>query len=62
MILFSKHSSRPSPSTVSFSQAAQQLYVPPRAVIQQMNNLERRMGTTLFVRSLRGVSLTDEGE
>lgn len=48
--------------TGSFSKASQVLYITPSAVIQQINNLERDLGVSLFVRTKRGISLTPAGE
>lgn len=46
----------------SFSAAARRLGISPSAVSQAINGLERRLGTTLFRRSTRSLSLTDVGE
>lgn len=46
----------------SFSQTANEMFVSPSAVLQQINNLERNLGCRLFVRSNQGVQLTAEGE
>jgi len=46
----------------SFNRAAETLYVSASAVIQQINNLERELGVTLFQRSRRGLRLTAAGE
>jgi DNA-binding transcriptional LysR family regulator len=46
----------------SFSKAAQQLYITPSAVVQQMNQFEQDLHCTLFVRSSQGVQLTEEGK
>ena len=45
----------------SFSRAAEQLYVSPSAVIQQINSLENDLGVRLFERSRRGLALTASG-
>lgn len=45
----------------SISQAAQELYISQSAVSQSIRNLEDALKTRLFVRSTRGVRLTDEG-
>lgn len=45
----------------SISQAAQELYISQSAVSQSIRNLEESLKTRLFVRSTRGVRLTDEG-
>ncbi len=47
--------------TGSFSKAAELLFVSRPALIQQMNLLESRLGFKLFVRSNRGVTLTEAG-
>ena len=46
----------------SFSKAAALLYISPVSVMKQMNDLEEEIGVKLFVRSSRGVSLTDAGQ
>ena len=46
----------------SFSKAAEHLYVSQSAISQCISILENDLGTELFVRSRRGVSLTKEGE
>lgn len=46
----------------SFSKAAEHLYVSQSAISQCISLLESDLGTELFVRSRRGVSLTKEGE
>lgn len=46
----------------SFSRAAAALYVTQPAVSQTVKALEERLGCKLFLRSARGVSLTEEGE
>jgi len=46
----------------SFSAAAENLFISPSAVIQQMNALESELGVKLFERSRRGVGLTKAGE
>lgn len=45
-----------------FSRAAERLHVVQPAVSQQMQRLERELGTVLFERSPRGVRLTASGE
>lgn len=45
----------------SFSGAAQALHLSQPSVSQAVKNLENQVGSELFVRSLRGVSLTDLG-
>jgi DNA-binding transcriptional LysR family regulator len=46
----------------SFSAAARRLGISPSAVSQAIGSLEQRLGTTLFRRSTRSLSLTDVGE
>ncbi len=45
----------------SFSLAARHLYISQSAISQCINQLESDLGTKLFIRSRRGVSLTREG-
>lgn len=47
--------------SVSFSQAAQKLHVTRSAVAKTIARLEARLGVTLFNRTTRSQSLTDEG-
>lgn len=47
--------------TGSFSEAAKKLFITQSAVSQQIRHLEREMGTSLFVRLHKGVSLTNQG-
>lgn len=46
----------------SFSRAAAALFVTQPAVSQTVKALEERLGCKLFLRSARGVTLTEEGE
>ncbi len=46
----------------SFSKAARELFVSQSAVSQAIGNLEKTLGTTLFVRGKKGVKLTSDGE
>lgn len=46
----------------SFSIAAKNLYISQSAISQCIHSLEQDLGTTLFVRSKRGVKLTKEGK
>jgi len=46
----------------SFSKAAEQLYISPTAVIKQIKLLEEDLGFELFIRTHRGVRLTNAGE
>jgi LysR family glycine cleavage system transcriptional activator len=46
---------------LSFSKAAQELYVTPGAVSQQIRGLEELLGAKLFDRTRRWVALTDTG-
>ena len=48
--------------TGSFSKAAEALFITPSAVLQQIRSLEADLGTPLFLRSTKGVSLTPAGE
>lgn len=48
--------------SLSFSEAAAELYISQSAVSQSVKLLERRLGQTLFVRNTKRVSLTPEGE
>ena len=45
----------------SFSEAARRLGISPSAVSQSIGSLEERLGTSLFRRSTRSLSLTDVG-
>lgn len=45
----------------SFSKAAADLFITPSSLIQQINLLESHLGVSLFIRSARGVKLTDAG-
>ncbi len=46
----------------SFSTAAQHLYISQSAISQCIRQLEEDLGVRLFVRTRRGISLTNEGE
>lgn len=46
----------------SFSTAAQHLYISQSAISQCMQQLENDLGVQLFIRSRKGVSLTNEGQ
>jgi len=46
----------------SFSKAAEELYVTPAAVSQQIRQLEDQLGVSLFHRLNRGLALTDAGQ
>ena len=48
--------------SLSFSDAAQELFISQSAVSQSVKVLERRLGQTLFTRSTKKVALTKEGE
>jgi LysR family glycine cleavage system transcriptional activator len=48
--------------TGSFTAAAQEVGLTQAAVSQRIQNLEQRLGTRLFTRQARGVTLTVEGE
>ena len=43
----------------SFNKAAEELFISPPAVIKQINLLEAQLGLTLFVRTHRGLKLTE---
>ena len=46
----------------SFSKAAETLFVSSTAVMKQINLLESRLDVQLFVRTPRGLTLTDAGK
>ena len=46
----------------SFSKVAEESYISPSAVIQQINHLEAELNVRLFARSKKGVTLTPAGE
>ena len=46
----------------SFSMAAEKLYISQSAISQCIHQLEKDLGTKLFHRSRRGVTLTPEGQ
>lgn len=46
----------------SFSKAAEKLFISPTAVIKQINLLESDLGFPLFVRTHRGIELTESGK
>ena len=46
----------------SFSRVAEESYISPSAVIQQINHLEADLNVRLFIRSKKGVTLTPAGE
>jgi len=48
--------------TLNFTKAAQDLYVSPQALNQQIIKLEEELGCSLFLRSTRSVHLTEAGE
>ena len=47
--------------TSSINAAAQQLNLTPPAISHALKKFERDLGLTLFTRSSKGVTLTDEG-
>ena len=47
---------------LSFTKAAEELFVTQSAVSRQIQALEQRLGVTLFLRRNRGLALTDAGE
>lgn len=46
----------------SFNKAAEEIFISPPAVIKQINQLEAQLGLTLFVRTHRGLKLTEAGK
>lgn len=46
----------------SFNKAAQERFIAPSAVIKQINSLEDSLGVALFVRTHRGLALTEAGQ
>ncbi|MCR5153317.1 MAG: LysR family transcriptional regulator [Lachnospiraceae bacterium] len=48
--------------SLSFSDAATELFISQSAVSQSVKTLEKRLGQTLFTRSTKKVALTKEGE
>lgn len=46
---------------LNFARAAEELHVTQPAVTQQIHSLEKELGSTLFQRTTRKVSLTAEG-
>ncbi len=48
--------------SLSFSDAAENLYISQSAVSQSIKTLEKRLNQTLFIRSTKRVALTKEGE
>lgn len=48
--------------TLSFKQAAQQLFVTQAAISQHIKTLESHLGVKLFIRATRQVKLTEEGQ
>ena len=46
----------------SFSSAAKSLYMTQPAISQAMAQLEKELGTHLFYRTPKGVTLTNEGK
>lgn len=49
-------------TTLSFSEAANQLFISQSAVSQSIKALEKKLDQTLFIRSTKKVQLTPEGE
>ena len=45
----------------NISRASQELYISQPAISKSIRKLEESLGVTLFVRSSRGVRLTEEG-
>lgn len=48
--------------TKNLTRAAKELFITQQALSRTINNLEKQMGTKLFYRNSRGVTLTDFGE
>lgn len=46
----------------SFNKAAEEAFITVPAVIKQINLLEEKLGLTLFVRTHKGVTLTESGK
>ena len=46
----------------SFSKVAEESFISPSAVIQQINHLEKDLNVSLFNRSKKGVTLTQAGQ
>jgi len=46
----------------SFSKAADEMYITPTAIIKQINTLEADLGVQLFIRTHRGITLTESGK
>ena len=46
----------------SFNKAAEELFITPPAVIKQITSLESHLGVRLFLRSPRGLTLTEAGK
>lgn len=46
----------------SFNKAAEEHYITPPAVIKQVNLLEKNLDVQLFVRTHRGLLLTEAGK
>ena len=45
----------------SFSKTAEGMYLAPNAIKKRINRLESQIGLTLFIRSNKGVALTEAG-
>lgn len=48
--------------TGSFNKAAEKLYITPPAVMKQLNLLERKLDVKLFIRTYKGLALTEAGK
>lgn len=48
--------------TGQFSRAAEKLYVTQPSLTKAINELEKELGMTVFIRNRKGISVTDEGE
>lgn len=49
-------------SLLNFSKAAEKLYITQSILSRHIIDMEKELGTTLFLRDTHGVSLTDEGK
>ena len=46
----------------SMSQAAESLYISQQALSRCIANMEHELGTDLFIRSVKGIQLTEDGK
>lgn len=49
-------------TSLSFSEASKKLFISQSAVSQSIKSLEKKLGSSLFIRSTKKVSLTPDGE